>query len=113
VIRLLKVKGEIDPKWRERLTSLFGTPDWEPHFYTQETEIDLFGETEVTRRDASVERVQAFIDERLRSCFVKTAQPRVLKNSNQSPLFSLCFAASNPKGAPIAIRIANSILAKD
>ncbi len=39
-------------------------------------------------------------------------QPRVLSNSSNSPLYLLCFAAGNEKGAPIALKIANYLLTK-
>ena len=113
VIRLLKRDGNIDPQWKARLTKLFGTPDWEPRFYSHEIRQNLFGEEDVLVRDASVDSIQQFIDERLSTCFVRVAKGRVLKNSNGSPLYSLCFAAANEKGAPTAIKIANSILLKD
>lgn len=112
VFRVLKKDGEINPKWKTRLTKLFGTTEWEQYFYSQERQMTLLGETDILRRDATVSKVQAFIDERLRSCFVKTSESLILKNSNQSPLFLLCCAAANEKGAPIAIRIANSILSR-
>ena len=35
---------------------------------------------------------------------------KVLKNRANCPLYLLCFAAGNPKGAPIAVGIANHIL---
>ena len=37
-------------------------------------------------------------------------QGRVLRNSKDSPLYLLCFAAANEKGSVPAIRIAQSIL---
>ena len=38
--------------------------------------------------------------------------PRVLRNSANCPLYLLCFAVGNEKGAPIALRIANHLLTK-
>ena len=38
------------------------------------------------------------------------AEPGVLRNSSNNPLYLLCFAAGNDKGAPIAVKIANHIL---
>ena len=52
-------------------------------------------------------------NERLKAVFAAVAeQPRVLANSTNCPLYLLCFAAGNLKGAPIALRIANHLLSK-
>jgi RHS repeat-associated protein len=37
-------------------------------------------------------------------------RPMPLRNSRGSPMYALCFAAGNPKGAPIAVKIANHLL---
>ena len=53
---------------------------------------------------------QYFID-RLQSVFNGVAtNPLVLRNSKNVPLYLLCFAAGNQKGAPIAVKIAQEIL---
>jgi three-Cys-motif partner protein len=109
LLRLLKHDGVIEPKWRDRLDAVFGTPEWESRFY-ERSQSPLFDDVEMIERTATVENVQRFIEERLSTCFVKVAKGAVLKNSRNSPLFLLCFAASNERGAPIAIRIAQSIL---
>lgn len=108
--RLLRRDGEIEPSWRDRLDRLFGTSDWLPRFYERQMTTNLFGETEILVRDATVQNIQSFITERLKTCFAAVASGMVLYNSRSSPLFSLCFAAANEKGAPIALRIAKSIL---
>lgn len=52
-----------------------------------------------------------FILERLAMCFgKKVAKGLILRNSKMSPLYFLCFAASNERGAGPALKIANSIL---
>lgn len=113
VSRLLTRDGEIDESWCKRLDLLFGLTDWRSRFYNVREEEDLFGKREVVERDAPAEKIQAFIQERLATCFVKVADGLILRNSRSNPLYSLCFAASNEKGAPIALRIAQSILKKD
>ena len=51
-----------------------------------------------------------FID-RLRSIFPGVAEnPLQLRNSKNVPLYLLCFAAGNAKGAPIAVEIAQNVL---
>ncbi len=108
VIRLLARDGVIEPKWRERLNSVFGTIEWESRFY--ERSRTLFEDVEGTTRNVTVDSVQRYIEERLKTCFVDAISGNVLKNSKNSPLFLLCFAVANIKGAPIARRIAQSIL---
>lgn len=111
VARVLKRDGKLDESWEKRLTSLFGTKDWRTRFYeTKETE-GLFGTLETVERDVSVENIQGFISERLKSCFAGVAKGLILRNSKSSPLYSLCFAAANEHGAKTAIKIAKDILA--
>ncbi|HSY02561.1 MAG TPA: three-Cys-motif partner protein TcmP [Acidobacteriaceae bacterium] len=108
--RLLIQHGQIDDAWQKRLDLLFGTHDWEARFYKPRIEEGLFGATETVERDATVKNITEFIEGRLRTCFPAVAKGLVLTNTRSSPLYSLCFAASNAKGAPIALRIAQSIL---
>jgi three-Cys-motif partner protein len=108
--RLLTRDGLIDEIWRERLDTLLGTRDWKSRFYRPRTESNLFGEETVFKRDATIENIKEFIEGRLRTCFHKVADGLVLRNSRSSPLYLLCFAAANEKGAPTALRIAQYIL---
>lgn len=113
LLRMLKHDGAIDKKWRVRLNKLFGTSDWESRIYRTETNQDLFGTFETIERDATVENLQGFVEERLATCFVRVAHGEVFRNSRNSPLYSLCFAAANERGATAAIKIAQSILKGD
>lgn len=111
VARLLTHSGEIDEGWQNRLDLLFGTPDWRAQFYKVETTMDLFGaESETVRRTADTASIGTFLHDRLTKVFAKVAKGKVLRNSRQSPLYMLCFAASNERGADAAIRIAQDIL---
>ena len=110
VARMLTHDGVIEDSWRKRLTTLFGTSDWEERFYRIDVRPTLFGDQEMLRRDATVGNIQSYINERLLTSFHAVADSLVLRNSKDSPLFALCFAASNERGAPTAIKIAKSIL---
>lgn len=110
IARMLPRDGVMEEGWPERLDALFGTPEWRTRFLQRRVSDGLFGPYEELIRDVSVETIQAFIEERLSSCFCKTAPSLVLRNSNNGPLFALCFAAANEKGAPIATKIASSLL---
>ena len=111
VARLLKHDGEIDESWQKALDSVFGTRDWRTRFYETTVTAGLFGPLETVERDAPAEKIQAFIEERLKGCFAGVAEGLFLRNSKSSPLYSLCFAAANERGAKTAIKIAKEILA--
>jgi three-Cys-motif partner protein len=112
VNRLLTRSGDIPLAWRRRLDVLLGTTDWYEEFYKVETAPTLFGDEERVKK-ATVETIGRYFNERLKSVFADVAQePKVLTNSTNCPLYLLCFAVGNPKGAPIALRIANHLLTK-
>jgi three-Cys-motif partner protein len=113
VNRLLTTSGDIPESWRRRLDTLLGTEDWYDEFYKVESTPTLFGDAEDRVVKASTETIGRYFNERLKSVFTAVAdQPRVLRNSANCPLYLLCFAAGNEKGAPIALRIANHLLTK-
>jgi three-Cys-motif partner protein len=110
VARLLKRDGNIEESWQNRLDVVFGTSDWRSRFYGIQTERTLFGDHETIERTATVEKIREFINERLAVCFAGVAKGLILKDSKSSPLYLLCFAAANERGAPTALRIAQDIL---
>lgn len=110
--RLLRNDQKIDDAWARRLDMLFGTKDWHSRFYPVRQQQTLFGLVDTTERDATEANIQAFIEERLRTCFVGVARSRILRNSLKSPLYALCFAASNTRGAQPALNIAQYLLNK-
>ncbi len=112
VNRLLRRDADIPAAWRDRLTALLGTDNWFEEFYRTETTRDLFGEdrTRIVKQ-ATTDTIGRYFVNRLGTVFSAVAdQPRVLSNSNGTPLYLLCFAAGNSKGAPIALKIANHLL---
>ncbi len=100
----------------ERLTRLFGTEEWREAFYKALDEdldrLTLFDADEGGHtKQANFDAIGAFFVERLKTVFAGVAEnPLPLRNSRRNPLYLLCFAAANPKGAPTAVRIANHIL---
>lgn len=110
VARLLKKDANIPADWQRALDSLFGTSEWSQRFYTP-GQPDLLGDT-TYERDASIENIEGFIHERLAQRFAGVAKGLVLRNSRESPMYLLCFAAANPVGASTACRIAKQILDK-
>lgn len=112
VNRLLKKSGDIPESWRRRLTILFGTEDWYPEFYKREEVLTLFGAEEETIK-LPMETIGRFFVDRLKTVFPDggvSENPAVLRNSTNCPLFLLCFASANPKGARVALPIANHLL---
>lgn len=113
VNRLLRRDGNIEPAVRNRLDLLFGTNNWYDVFYETSTTEDLFGEQTLTRKVGNFESIARYFVDRLRTVFAGVAEnPLPLYNSRNNPLYLLCFAAGNPRGAPIALRIAQHILAR-
>jgi hypothetical protein len=98
-------------KWADALTRVCGTSAWEKRFYCTTLHEGLFGPMQVEEKTSGFAEINLFLRERLQSVFIGVAkQPLYLVNSNNAPLFMLFFAASNPKGAAIATRIANWII---
>jgi len=111
IARLLPRDGNIPALWKARLNRLFGTEAWQGRFWQAGRQTGLFGDGENTERTVSEDVMTGFLHERLTTCFgKKVARILTLRNSKQSPLYFLCFGASNEKGAGPALRIANYIL---
>ena len=111
VNRLLKTDGDVNTSIREKLNSFFGTTDWYDAFYETVSNRTLFGEETVTRKTSDFRSITQYFVERLQTVFTRVADnPLPLYNSKKNPLYLLCFAAGNPKGAPIAVKIAQHIL---
>ncbi len=111
VNRLLTKEGEPPPAWEQALTQLFGTGDWRKEFYSHKTELTLFGDIDVTIKEADFAKIGTFFVNRLKTVFSEVAEnPLPLRNSRNTPLYLLCFAAGNPKGAKTAVKIAQHIL---
>jgi three-Cys-motif partner protein len=109
--RLLRRDAEISSAWRDRLNLVFGSDDWEQAFYERRTRLTLFGEDETTVKTADTDAIKEYLLERLGAEFAGVARnPLLLTTERNVPLFLLCFAAANKKGAPIAIRMAEHIL---
>jgi three-Cys-motif partner protein len=111
VNRLLKRNGQISTAWRETLNEMFGSPDWYDVFYQTRRDIDLLGERTTTIKVATFDLIGQYFARRLKTAFAGVADnPLPLFNSRNVPLYLLCFASGNPKGAKTAIKIAQDIL---
>jgi three-Cys-motif partner protein len=108
VNRTLTKNAKPPESWRKRLDLVFGTDEWERRFYSVDTEDTLFGPQETTRK-CPMDAIGEFYIERLQSVFPAVApKPQRLPKKGRM-LYLLCFAAGNPKGGKIAVKIANHL----
>ena len=111
VNRLLKRDGDVDTTVRHKLDRFFGTTDWYDTFYEIASSPTLFGEEMVIQKTSDFQSIAQYFVQRLQTVFKGVANnPLPLYNSKNNPLYLLCFAAGNPKGAPTAVKIAQDIL---
>jgi len=111
VNRLLTRSEPPPSEWADALTRIFGTPTWRDEFYPRQETQTLFGPEVTQQKEADFDRIGRFFVARLKTIFAKVAEnPLPLRNSTNTPLYLLCFAAGNPKGATTAVKIAQDIL---
>jgi three-Cys-motif partner protein len=111
VNRLLTRSEPPPDEWARSLTRIFGTEDWRDAFYARSTRLTLFGEEHAYEKQVDLDKIGQFFVRRLGTVFTAVADnPLRLVNSRNVPLYLLCFASGNPKGAPTAIKIAQHIL---
>lgn len=105
-----------DPKkipeaWARRLTSLFGEEQWRTAFYEERRQYTFLPDGVAKQmKTADFKAITDYFVGRLRTIFAGVSEPLPLESSSNNPLCLLLFAASNPNGADIALRIANHIL---
>lgn len=108
--RLLKKDGELNDRSIELIQSLLGDLDWKESFYEENPQLSFF---EKNKRKITTEKVKSVVIKRLENIFPYVSpNPLILKNSNNAPMFLLCFAVSNPsqKAFKLASKIADNIL---
>ena len=111
VNRLLRRDSQIAQNTRKTLDECFGTKGWYDEFYKEIENRTLFENSFELQKVATLDSIERYFIERLESVFTEVAEnPLRLYNSKNSLLYSLCFAAGNPKGASIAVKIAQHIL---
>jgi three-Cys-motif partner protein len=125
ISRLLRRDGEIDESLCQRLDFVFGDRSWRQAFYKTSPPVKAkavqrsllgFGDEEPEpdypwKADFSV--IEDYFRSRLRTIFARVAENSVrLTNSKNVPLYLLFFMAGNERGAPIAVKIAESIMSR-
>lgn len=113
VNRLLKKDGNINESIRKRLDTIFGASDWYNAFYQTRTDANLFGEQSYIEKVGNFDSIGHYFVDRLKTVFAGVANnPLPLLNTRNIPLYLLCFASGNQRGAEIAVRIAEHILGR-
>ncbi|AMV31700.1 hypothetical protein VN12_06235 [Pirellula sp. SH-Sr6A] len=111
VNRLLVNRKPPPENWANALTRTFGEDAWRHRFYKKSVQPSLFGDEELETKTADFADIEAYFLERLSSVFESVAKnPLLLFNSRGTPIYLLCFAVGNEKGAPTAVRMAQDIL---
>lgn len=116
-INRMLVRNRKPPKaWAQRLTSVFGTNEWEARFYATDAYQSLLDPkqtVESVRKSADNRVITDFYVERLGREFVAVSDPFPMHNSNGSLMFILFFAAANKHSAKTGLKIANDIIGKE
>ncbi len=111
VNRLLINRQPPPESWANALTRTFGEDAWRQRFYKKTIQQSLFGEEEEETKFADFADIESYFQERLGSVFERVAKnPLLLCNSRGTPIYLLCFAAGNKRGAQTAVEIAQDIL---
>jgi three-Cys-motif partner protein len=111
VNRLLRNDGQIDLAVQNTLNEFFGAEDWFDEFYREDESPSLFENLPGQQKVADFDSIETYFIRRLESVFTEVAKnPLRLYNSRNNPLYLLCFAAGNSKGASTAVKIAQDIL---
>jgi len=113
VNRLLNRDGRIIEPRKRRLECLFGEEAWFDQIYRAVDSPKLFSSDDKRYRKVAdpFDTIANYFVRRLETIFPAVAtNPLIMRNSTNSPIFLLCFAAGNRKGGPIAVRIAQHIL---
>lgn len=93
-----------------QLDRIFGGREHWESLYVEAKQLSLLGEQRGMERPRG-EEIATRYQQQLKTVFRRVAPTKgTLRNSKESPIFDLLFAASNPKGAQIAVDIANHIL---
>lgn len=114
--RMLVRKRKPPKAWAERLTSVFGTKDWEAEFYSTTTFRSLLDSTQTVEsihKSADHRIITDFYVNRLKQEFVAVSDPFPMHNSNGSLMFILFFAAANKHSAKTGLKVANDIIGKE
>lgn len=111
ISRMMPLSSEPPQAVSSNLDRIFGGREHWENFYSASQQLSLLGDDLPLQRPAGSSQIADRYRERLKSVFQMMAPTsRTFYNSKNAPMFELFFTASNPSGAPIAVRIADHIL---
>ena len=111
IARMMPIDQEPTPTLSAQLGRIFGSREHWQSLYRQDPQLSMFDSDLGQQRSSGSEQIAELYRARLESTFASVAPTRrTLRNSMNSPIFELFFAASNPVGARRAIPIAKHIL---
>lgn len=107
--RLIKrERAKMSKKDMERLTSYFGSEEWEQKVYNYDgpKQTSFLNDNEsILKNDDAAERLVEWYKSRLAKLFGFTAGPKLIKNTQGAHLYYLIWAGANKKGREIAAYI--------
>lgn len=95
LVRLMKNDAQIPDADRAQLDSFFGSDEWVSDVY--ETRNDLLGTITKKRDDYMVRLLQRYRSQ-LKHAFGFVSEPKVIRNTRNSPLYYLLWAGPHKKG---------------
>ncbi|MGH6882411.1 three-Cys-motif partner protein TcmP [Hypericibacter sp.] len=111
--RMVPRRAERQPEtWARRLDLCLGGTDWREIAYEASATQDLFEPTCAKKeRIFSISSIEKYVREKLEQVFPGVAEHALpLSKRNGAVMYLLFFACANERGAPTALKIANSIL---
>ena len=111
VARMMPTDKEQDGVAASQLDRIFGGREHWRQRYQDSAQLSLLDDEPRRERTLGSQQIANSYRGRLHEVFCSVAKTRrTLRNSKNVPLFELFFAAGNPKGAGIAVQIADHIL---
>ena len=111
IARMMPIEQKPTLALSAQLDRIFGSREHWQGLYQPSPQLSMFDIDLGQQRSSGSEQIAELYRTRLESAFESVAPTRrTLRNSMNSPIFELFFAASNPVGAGPAIRIAKHIL---
>ena len=94
VIRQIPKSGQITNKMIKKLNMILGTDKWLESLYYEDLQMNFFNDSKLKRHN--FDKLVEFVLSELGKLFPYVSpKSKLLKNSNNSPMFLLCFAMTN------------------
>lgn len=110
VSRQIPKSGKISDKMIKKLDLIFGTNKWIESLYYEDLQMNMFNDTMYKRHN--FDKLVEFVLSELSNLFAYVSpKSKLLKNSNNAPMFLLCFAMTNnsQKAINLGAKVVNGI----